>query len=197
MSNDIVDILVAIDTDTLLNMEGKEFKGGMVFSLANSTSADPIQIGSYYGINDGKGLDTKVIYMIAPYSNVIASEGIAELNIQVKVGDVIRWRSTALSKGLDHAVLLYRYTKSSGQGIIGHGDKLGPDVSPVYTSPLPIINFDNPGSTPTKQNVENFYWQGEAQMQGQLTYSWDFMIVDSSNKVLGYCTWDPYITINP
>lgn len=194
MSNDIVDILVAIDTDTLLYMDGKDI-GGKSYSLANSTPDSPIQIGSFYDDNK-KGLDTKVIYMIAPYGNVISSEGIAELNIHVNNGDVIRWRSTALSKGLDHAVLLYQYSKSSGDGIIGHGEKSGPDASPVYTSPLPIINFDNPASTPTKQNVENFYWQGTAQKPGKLTYSWDFMIVDSSNKIIGYCTWDPYITIN-
>lgn len=193
MSNDTMDILVAIDTDTILNSVGKSFNG-KVFSL----SSDPTKPSQLYDYVDSFGrLDQSVIYMTAPRSNVIGnSQGSSELNVQVNLGDSIRWRSTSLSKGLDHAVVLYQYSQTDGSGLIGHRDQKGPEPSPVYGSPLPIINFENYSSTPTKQDVENYFWQGEAQKTGNIRYSWAFMIVDSKNKVIGYCSWDPYITIN-
>jgi hypothetical protein len=193
MSNDTMDILVAIDTDTILNSVGKSFNG-KVFTLSND-STKPSQLYSYAD-NFGR-LDQSVVYMIAPRNSVIGnSQGGSELNVQMNLGDSIRWRATSLSKGLDHAVVLYQYTQTDGNGRIGHLDQNGPEPSPVYGSPLPIINFDNYSSTPKKQDVENYFWQGEAQIKGNIRYSWAFMIVDSQNKVLGYCSWDPYITIN-
>jgi hypothetical protein len=193
MSSDTMDILVAIDADTILSSVGKNFNG-TVFSISTDPAA-PTQLYSY---TDALGrLDQKVIYMVARHDGVVNnSQGGSELEVKVNLGDSIRWRSTTLSKGLENAVVLYKYTQTNGSGRIGHGGQYIPEPSPVYGSPLPIINFESYSSAPTKQNVENFFWQGEAVQKGDIRYSWAFMIVDSNNKILGYCSWDPYITIN-
>ncbi|NBF06527.1 hypothetical protein GV819_30065 [Pseudomonas sp. Fl5BN2] len=190
MSN-IWNILVAIDAQSILDYNGKSLSG-KPFNISQNSAA-PTQLYNFF-VN-GIRLDQQVIHMISNADIVGASQGTAELSINVQSGDVIRWRSTSLSKGLDKAVLLYQYSQTDGPGSIGPNSD-GPAPSDVYNSPLPLINTKNHAGTPQKQSVENFYWQGNAERPGKIRYSWAFMIVDSSNKVLGYCSWDPYIYVN-
>ncbi|MBS7562163.1 AidA/PixA family protein [Pseudomonas protegens] len=195
MNDNIIDIMVTIDVDTILNSQGKQFDSGQTFNLQKS---DPTQPSHLYNFTTGGvRLSSQAIYMVARRNNAPVGEGTDELSVNLKEGDLIHWRSTSLSEGLYHTVLLYQYTQTSPV-VTQQNPNYVQDITPVVLNhtPMPIINQSNPSAQPIAQSVKNFYWEGRAVRQGSITYTWAFMIVDSDNQVVGYCDWDPYININ-
>jgi len=190
-----VDIMITIDVDTILSSEGQTFDSG-VFHIEKTNPNTPSHLYNY--TNRSGRLSSQAIYMVARRDATNqTSEGTDELVVNVREGDHIRWRTTSLSKGLDHAVLLYKYTQTSPLVTSQNPDyvqNIQPKV--LDQTPLPIINVNNPSGQPIAQVVRNFYWEGDAIRQGSITYTWAFMIVDRNNKVVGYCDWDPYINIS-
>ncbi|NBF06499.1 hypothetical protein GV819_29915 [Pseudomonas sp. Fl5BN2] len=99
-----VDIMVTIDVDTLLGSEGQTFDSG-AFHLEKNNPNAPTHLYNY--TNPSGRLSSQAIYMVARRDATNqTSEGTDELVVNVREGDPIRWRTTSLSKGLDHAVLL-------------------------------------------------------------------------------------------
>lgn len=189
-----VDIMVTIDVDTILNSEGQKFDTG-VFHIHKTDPTQPTHLYNY--TNQSGRLSSQAIYMVARRNMTNqTSEGTDELVVNVREGDHIRWRTTSLSKGLEHAVLLYKYTQSNPQ-VTNQNPAYVQNVAPqvLDQTPLPIINQKNPSGQPIAQTVRNFYWEGDAIRQGSITYTWAFMIVDKDNNIVGYCDWDPYINI--
>ncbi|WP_047286236.1 AidA/PixA family protein [Pseudomonas protegens] len=195
MNDNIIDIMVTIDVDTILNSQGKKFDSGQVFTLEKSNPKQPSHL--YNFSTGGVRLSSQAIYMVARRNNTQVGEGSDELSINLKEGDLIHWRSTSLSEGLYHAVLLYQYTQTS-PAVTPQNPDYVQGVTPVVLNhtPMPIINQNDPSAQPIAQSVKNFYWEGRAVRQGSITYTWAFMIVDSDNQVVGYCDWDPYINID-
>ncbi|WP_248765864.1 AidA/PixA family protein [Pseudomonas protegens] len=195
MNDNIIDIMVTIDVDTILNSQGKKFDSGQVFTLEKSNPKQPSHL--YNFSTGGVRLSSQAIYMIARRNNTQVGEGSDELSINLKEGDLVHWRSTSLSEGLYHAVLLYQYTQTS-PAVTPQNPDYVQGVTPVVLNhtPMPIINQNDPSAQPIAQSVKNFYWEGRAVRQGSITYTWAFMIVDSDNQVVGYCDWDPYINID-
>ncbi|WP_409284843.1 AidA/PixA family protein [Pseudomonas protegens] len=189
MNDNIVDILITIDVDTILESAEQG-----LFKLSQDAST-PSQL---YNIYDGNNrLSDLVVYMVVRRSNADGADGGSELAVNLRQGDQLRWRATSLSKGLYYSVIIYQYTQTH--------PPLSEDPNPYLTNvvptvlpstPLPIINRDNPAGQPIPQNVKTFYWQADAtRVCTRVTYTWSFMIVDRDNKVLGYCSWDPYFSI--
>lgn len=195
MNDNIIDIMVTIDVDTILNSQGKKFDSGQVFTLEKSNPKQPSHL--YNFSTGGVRLSSQAIYMVARRNNTQVGEGSDELSINLKEGDLVHWRSTSLSEGLYHAVLLYQYTQTS-PAVTPQNPDYVQGVTPVVLNhtPMPIINQNDPSAQPIAQSVKNFYWEGRAVRQGSITYTWAFMIVDSDNQVVGYCDWDPYINID-
>lgn len=195
MNDNIIDIMVTIDVDTILNSQGKKFDSGQVLTLEKSNPKQPSHL--YNFSTGGVRLSSQAIYMVARRNNTQVGEGSDELSINLKEGDLVHWRSTSLSEGLYHAVLLYQYTQTS-PAVTPQNPDYVQGVTPVVLNhtPMPIINQNDPSAQPIAQSVKNFYWEGRAVRQGSITYTWAFMIVDSDNQVVGYCDWDPYINID-
>ncbi|WP_025128239.1 AidA/PixA family protein [Pseudomonas sp. PH1b] len=195
MNDNILDIMITIDVDTILNSEGQQFDNN-VFHIQKTDSTKPTHLYDY--TNSSGRLSTQAIYMVARRNETNQiSEGTDELVVNVHEGDHIRWRTTSLSKGLDYAVLLYKYKQSDPPVTdtdLDHVQNVRAQV--LDQTPLPIIDVNNPSGPPIAQVVRNFYWEGDAIRQGSITYTWAFMIVDRDNKVVGYCDWDPYINIS-
>lgn len=195
MNENIVDILVTIDVDTILESNGKTFDGGNTLTLSQH-SATPTQLYNYY--SNGQRLSDQVVYMVARRDNTDGPDGGSELAVNLRQGDIVLWRATSLSKGMYNAVLLYQYTQTNPVPSAGNPPYLT-DVTPIVldSTPLPIIDKDNPAGQPIAQSVQNYYWQANATRVGsRITYTWAFMILDSNNKVIAYCSWDPYFSIH-
>ncbi|KAF0249121.1 MAG: hypothetical protein FD167_1475 [bacterium] len=159
------DILIAFDAEAIV-AKGK------------GTSDSPLYAGN------------ENIYMITRHGSVLSGNAGGELNVQVAVGDVIRWRSSTLSQNFDYDVLLYRFESTdSNHKLLSNPESMSGDINE------PVPNTDNP-LQPGKQDVTNYYWQATAKKIGSVTYNFFFMITDRSGNVYGYYRWDPFITIN-
>lgn len=83
-SNNIVNVIVVIDTDALI--EAFENKN------PSQDAGSPTGIGHQYA------------YMVVTSEQVIGGSGTADLNFKANVGDVIRWTGTSESANFDAGV---------------------------------------------------------------------------------------------
>ena len=72
----IIDVLIAIDADTILKTYGP-----------NSDATNPVQVS-----NAG------LIFMLTKQANALSGEAGTELNLSAQTMDVIRWRETTMSR---------------------------------------------------------------------------------------------------
>lgn len=130
-----------------------------------------------------------LIYLIADSSFVDFGQASKELKIAIKSLDEIRWRSTTTSMNSDYFSLLYKFELKDGDPIISTPTPLLAEVQ----TPLP--NMENP-LQPKTQTIENYFWTSTALSQGEMTYTFYFMVLDRNNNPLGYYFWDPFIKIS-
>lgn len=164
----IIDVLIAIDAETIISQLG--------------TNTDPN--------NPAQVTDATLIYMVTKQADAMSGNAGNELNIKAETEDVIRWRETSLSLNSDYVGILYGFQQTGG------GDQLISPPTPLQatvTTPLP-----NPADPlhPTTQQIENYFWETTVLNPGTVTYHFKFMIIDRHSKVLGYYWWDPFITIS-
>ncbi len=163
----IIDVLVAIDADTILKTYGP-----------NADAAHPVQV-----TNPG------LIFMLTKQANALSGEAGAELNLSAQTMDVIRWRETTMSLNSDYTGILYAFVPAAGANLISTPVPLEADV----TEPLP--NPAKP-TVPNSQTVKSYFWNSTVIAAGQVTYHFQFLICDRTGAVQGYYWWDPFITIS-
>jgi len=161
----IIDILMAVDAETIV----KSYSAG--------TPTSPTSI------------DESMVYLIIRKENGVFGEGTGELKVTARIMDTLRWREATLTLNATYSAILYQY-----QAVGGEKDILSTPVSVVaeVKTPLP-----NPGDLlhPSTQTVNSYFWTAQAIAQGEVTYSFSFMIVDRDNVVQGYYSWDPFIQV--
>jgi nematocidal protein AidA len=128
------------------------------------------------------------VFAIVRAANALSGEGGSELNISAYTEDIVRWRLSSLSLNDEQMTLPYRLNVSSGADLL---KDLGASISTV-TVPLPKPHDP---LNPTSQTIQDYYWEAEVQQPGSATYQFQFMIINRHSQKLGYCTWDPFITI--
>lgn len=161
----ITDVLVCIDTTTIVKTYGKN----------NAIAAPPLIAPNH-------------IYMIVNQGNAVIGQAGGELNIAAVVGDAIRWRECSLSLGFEQTCIFYKFV---GTGV----NQLISDPTPHQAQvTIPVPNPQNP-IQPNKQNVSNFYWGCDTLATGSVVYHFQFMILDRGGNILGCYQWDPFITI--
>lgn len=165
MSDARIEILVAIDAETLID-EGH---------LSQKHDA-PTSIDS-----------AKTVYMIVKNDEAISGQAGNELKVAARTNDLIQWRETSLSLNSEYAVLFYQFRS-------GQKDLISTPQLSIVSSNFPYPNPDN-HLEPMKQTIQGHVWFSLVEEPGDVTYHFDFMIVDRDNKILGYCTWDPFIHI--
>jgi hypothetical protein len=163
----IIDVLIAIDADTILKTYGP-----------NIDSAHPVQVS-----NAG------LIFMLTKQANALSGEAGTELNLSAQTMDVIRWRETTMSLNSAYTGILYAFVPTAGGNLISTPTPLEADV----TEPLP--DPSNP-AVPKTQTVKSYFWNSTVLAAGQVTYHFQFLICDRNGAVQGYYWWDPYITIS-
>ena len=164
--NSIIDVLIVIDEETILTDYG-----------TNNTPDTPTQITK-----------PNLIFMVTKQANVISGEAGTELKLSAKSLDVIRWREATLSLNSANTAILYKFVAASGGDLISQPVPLLADV----TDPLP--NPSDP-THPGSQTIKSYFWNSTVLSAGNVTYHFQFMIVDREGNIQGYYWWDPFITI--
>ncbi|MFU2319146.1 inclusion body family protein [Rahnella sp. PCH160] len=173
-SNNILNVLVVIDTDSIVN----DFKG----KSPSQNSASPTGIGHQYA------------YMVVTTPSAISGTGTADLNLSANVGDVIRWTGTSESNNFDSSVLVY------GLPQFGSGTQVFTNPTfKLYTksSMLPAQNTIFPVTFPSQS-----FWfiQADISNTGTEHYMVQFALYyrpsGGAEELFGYFSWDPTITVS-
>jgi len=161
----IIDILMAVDADTI------------VTSYRPGASTSPISI------------DESMIYLIVRRDNGGFGQGTGELKVVARTLDTLRWRETSLAANATYSAVLYRYQPAGGK----------PDILSTPESVVAEVNtpLPSPGDPlhPSMQTIRNYFWTAQAISPGEVTYAFQFMIIDRCNVVQGYYSWDPFIQV--
>ncbi len=137
------------------------------------------------------------IYMIVKNDKVISGQAGAELNIKASQGDVIRWRETSLSGNFDSSVMFYQFVSNGGTLLQDPQLIGGVNNGTPYTIQGidPIYKMTGPWDS-TTVTYPYHYYQSTVMAQGKVTYHWRFQVNDThSGALVGYGSWDPFITI--
>ncbi len=161
-----IDVLIIFDTETIIEKYGK-----------NTDSNNPTQI-----------TQQDLIYMVTKQGNAVSGEAGNELKVAAKTMDEIRWHETTLSLNADAEAILYKFIATQGQDLISTPEAF------LATVKTPLPNPADP-QKPTMQEVQTYFWNSIILKPGQVTYHFQFMIVDRDGTVQGYYWWDPYIQI--
>jgi hypothetical protein len=165
---EIINVLIAFDTETIVK-------------TYTNPSQDP---------NKPTQVSTSLIYMIVRQGDAISGQAGGNLNIKAQVDDVVRWRETSLSLSADSNAILYKYIRGSGEG------KISEAVPRISNPTVPLPNPDDP-LHPNTQTINSHYWTSDVLRQGTVGYTFQFMILDRNESIVGYYYWDPSITIRP
>jgi len=165
---EIIQVLIAIDAETIATSLG--------------TNTDPQ--------NPAKVTDPTLIWMITKNADAVSGNAGNELNLKAETEDVIRWRETTLSLNSDYTALLYKFVQTAGDA-----DLLSPPQPLLAKAKVPLPNPSNP-LQPGSQEIESYFWETTVLNPGSVTYNFYFMVVGRDGTVVGYYSWDPYITIS-
>ncbi|WP_299999510.1 inclusion body family protein [uncultured Cedecea sp.] len=171
-SNKIINILVVIDTDSVIN----DFKGKYV----SKDYTKPTSISHNYS------------YMVTTSAHSISGSGTADLNIKANVGDVIRWTGISESGNFDSSVLIYGVPKFKGDNVF-----VDPtfksfskrSMTPKQGGPFPV----------TFRDQINWFLQADIHQTGKEHYNIQFGVyyrpTGGEQELFGYFYWDPTITV--
>ncbi|MDB6183168.1 inclusion body family protein [Paracoccus fistulariae] len=129
-----------------------------------------------------------LIWLIVRSGNAVFGQGSKELKITAKTMDTLRWRCTSMSLNAAYSGMLYKFFALKGGSLISKPQPLDAQV----TTPLP--NPADP-TQPGAQTITSAFWSATVLAQGEVTYTFCFMILDRTGKPLGYFKWDPFISI--
>ncbi|MFW3899597.1 AidA/PixA family protein [Pseudomonas putida] len=179
MSGNIVDILLVVDADLIASVPRNQQAGQVanaVYLVAQRQLVDPNAQGN-------------------------EQDGGYELWIDVKRGDVIRWRTTTLSRNFDKSSVITNVYESGTQS--AHAGVLDQFTLQQYDEVLvPYVKADSDprkapdiGTTSTTVSL----WQAEARAAGtdRIAYRIDFYLLDAAgNLISDRLSWDPFITVS-
>ena len=133
-------------------------------------------------------VDKPLIYLLVRSGNAVFGQASKELKINARTLDVIRWRETTLSLNSAYYGLLYKFFALRGDNLLSSPVPLVAEVQ----SPLP--DPSNP-TKPKTQTLHNYFWTSTVLKPGEVTYAFNFMVLDRDDNIHGYYFWDPFIAI--
>ncbi|MER6002857.1 inclusion body family protein [Nonomuraea angiospora] len=166
--SEFINVLIAIDAETILGRFGKNTDPNGPTSIPDSSN---------------------LIYMTTRQNQLGGAPG-SELTINAAPMDIIRWRETTLSLNSEYTGILYRFNTLAGQDLIS----TPVPRSVMLSEPQP--NSQDP-LNPTTQKINSYYWECEVLDTGTVTYNFSFMILNHKGEKQGYYCWDPFINIQP
>uniref|UniRef100_UPI0036D7E731 AidA/PixA family protein n=1 Tax=Photorhabdus sp. RM322S TaxID=3342825 RepID=UPI0036D7E731 len=174
MSQSTVDILVAIDVESIL-------------SDHKNLSKDP---------ENPTKIDGKYFYYITTQHQTYSPSYNASEKLQIKgrVGDIVRWRTTSLTAQFDYQVFLYQmHTKN--QSFIST-PSFKPEISDVAAPSKNSSSIDNEIYPIESSEIQNSYHEATLVASGEVEYTWYISIYnrweglgEPDEGLLGYCTY--------
>lgn len=166
-----IDILVAMDTDSLLN-------------VYNNGSSDP---------KKPKVIKHEYVYMITPSKNVVSNQASGELHVKANVGDTLRYFSLSETLNLETQVFVYRIYADKNDTISE------PKVVSLENTPCVVIE-DGDITKAFQSKCTNYYLSSVTKRAGTVSYRVLFALFVKDrelNKMVlqGYFEWDPKITL--
>ncbi|MFK7049996.1 Inclusion body protein [Flavobacterium columnare] len=173
-----ISIQIAVDAASLASQVASG-------SIKAGTQSSPTSLGAWSDSN-------VFITMTSQNSNVTNnSQGQSELNVKANSGDQVQWFMTTFDNNVDYTAFLYNGTFNPNTAFSGLTY-----ITPQVNNYLPPTN--NPTGSLTKfTNNENYAIGTVLQVGTSIQYTLSFTLVNNSNgSIIGYFTWDPFITVN-
>jgi hypothetical protein len=179
----IIDVLIVVDAARVLQDHG------------HNTGA---RTGNYVLL---KNTGTGYIFMLTEYADVKSAEGISELNMRAKKGDIIRWRMTSMTMGNTYQCFITHFVVNQGPKNITPPEAKHEKIS------IPVTDPDHPDRV-ILSNSGDFYWESTVLTNGPVTYHTKFCICGDSGgggggggggdcndnpSDCGGFQWDPFI----
>ncbi|MDW3194904.1 MAG: inclusion body family protein [Cytophagales bacterium] len=168
--NNIIDVQVTIDTDTLIKDVPNPSKN----------PESPSQIGHQYA------------FMVVTDGAAISGQGGADLSFAAQVGDTVRFHGSSASNNFENAVLLYGMPRFGGSQVFSEF------IS--YTFTKSGVSPSNPAVLPAHVGSERFwFFQANVIQAGTENYQVRFAVYQRDDNgypvLLGYYQWDPQIVV--
>jgi hypothetical protein len=172
--NNVVNVLVVIDTGTLINDYREQAR-----------SQDP---------NNPTGIAHKYSFMVATSNSVISGQAGGDLNISASVGDVIRWAGQSESNDFDSTVIVYNISKYQQDQVTSQPqfssytkDIMQPSQS---DKAFPVAN------APQKFNFLSANIISEGTEKYEVYFALYYRPNNRGQELFGYFKWDPAITVS-
>ena len=133
-------------------------------------------------------IDKPLIWLVVNQGNAVFGEGSKELKIKARTLDEVRWREATLSLNSASVGVLYKFFALRGDDLLSPPTPLLASVKTRLPNPA---DPTHPGS----QVVQSYFWSTTVLQPGEVTYAFQFMIVDRDGAVQGYYAWDPFLAI--
>lgn len=174
----LINILVAVNASELA---GRLADGSM----------KPGSVGAPTNLGAWSGSDV-FVSMITQNSYVSSNQGGSELDVKANSGDSIRWTVSTFDGDTDYTAFLYNGSFNIPTGITAL------TYFNMHTSVYLPSGSDPVNGTPTLFHNNAYATQGTVIEGGQkLQYTLSFKLVNNSTgAVIGYFSWDPFISIS-
>ncbi len=173
----LIDILVAVNGE---NLAARLADG----SLQPGSENGPTNLGAWGGSD-------RFISMITQDSFVANDQGKSELNVKAVSGDSLRWSMQTFDGNTRYTAYLYKGNFNPSVSITE------PTYFNMHTSLYLPATSDPASAQPQLYHNNNYLAQGTViEPQNQIQYTLSFKLVDNSTgNVIGYFTWDPFISV--
>ncbi|NRN27663.1 AidA/PixA family protein [Photorhabdus heterorhabditis] len=178
MNNNTIDILVAVDVESILSD----------MSDANKTLSqdrnNPTQVNGEY-----------FYYITTQHQIYSPSENTSDkLTLTGRIGDIVRWRTSSLSAQFDHQTFLY-HIETKGPSTLITAPLLLPETSMVMVPNIETSQaIINTPYNPIPESDKNYYQQSTLTGAGNVEYTWYIAIYnraktkdDPESGLVGYC----------
>ncbi|WP_445495950.1 AidA/PixA family protein [Photorhabdus sp. SF281] len=178
MNNNTIDILVAVDVESILS----------------DMSDDNKTLSPYR--NNPTQVNGKYFYYITTQHQIysINQNASDKLILTGRIGDIVRWRSSSLSAQFDHQAFLYKMETKAPPTLITAPELL-PETSMVMVPNMETSEgIKNTPYTPIPESDNNVYQQSTLTGAGNVEYTWYIAIYnraktkdDPESGLVGYC----------
>ena len=154
-------------------------------SINPGTQSSPTSLGSYQS--------SDVYISMTAQNNVIVNDGGgSELTVAANSGDTLRWSMQTFDSNSDYTAYLYA-------GTFNPSTNISPLVYLPVTTSSYLPTSSNPLAPPSLVHNSVYFAQGTVLQPGkQIQYALSFTLVNNANgKVVGYFSWDPFISVSP
>ncbi|WP_444997467.1 AidA/PixA family protein [Aliikangiella sp. IMCC44359] len=173
----LIDILVTVNGEQL----AAQIRDG---SLKPGSIDSPTNLGSWQSSD-------VYISMTAQNNFVDNDEGKSELSVKANSGDAVRWTMTTFDENTDNTAFLYdgHFNPSTGITNLTYFNMHTSSYLPSGSNPRGGVQLFHNNTYVAQGNI--------IESNQTIQYTLSFQLVDNTTgKVLGYFTWDPFIKVS-